>query len=278
MGLRVVGLNFRHLIDAGNEDLGYIRAVYADHGLTPGAVPCGFSLLRPDPAEMDLHRKQMTRLLQVAGKLGFQVIQPSIGSMDPKGIWSYHPDNLKPRTMDVLVRNARELAKAAADSGCVVCPETTQWTACNNVTRMKEFVDRVDSRFVRVTFDFVNHMTPERVYDSGRYMTCVIQALGDRIGMFHVKDVMVGDRVLVVHIDEAPVGTGLLDHKAVIKASVALEPWKLFSMEHVRGGMDVLRSTYSHIQGAADAIGHKWTEPAMNHQRFLSEARARKAG
>jgi sugar phosphate isomerase/epimerase len=280
MGIRVVGLNYRHIIDASPGQLDFIRGVLADNGLTPGIVPCGFAITRPDPAETAEHHKQMTKLLKAAGRLGFQCIQPSIGSMSPAGVWSHHPDNFTPRVMDQLVRDAKKLSVVAQDSGCVVSPETTQWTIAHNVASMKEFVDRVDSRYVRVTLDFVNHMTPERVYASGRYIRCAVEALGDRIAMFHVKDVAVSDKLLVIHIDEAPMGTGLLDHEAAIEASRLLEPWKTFSLEHIRGGMEAVSTTFSHIQGIADRMGHHWTDPTLTHQRFLGEraARATKGG
>jgi sugar phosphate isomerase/epimerase len=56
---------------------------------------------------------------------------------------------------------------------------------------MQEFVDRCGSLYVRITFDFVNHMNAERIFDSGRYIRCAVGTLGDRIGIFHVKDVEV---------------------------------------------------------------------------------------
>jgi sugar phosphate isomerase/epimerase len=86
--------------------------------------------------------------------------------------------------------------------------------------------------------------------------------LGDRIGAIHCKDVTVRDEgeVLVLHIDEAEMGTGFLDHEALIRASGRMAPWKCFTLEHIwdRAGW---KPAYDHIQGVARRKGHRWTEP-----------------
>ncbi len=149
----------------------------------------------------------------------------------------------------------------------MLCPETTQWTIVNSVQRMKEFVDRLDSPYASIIVDPVNHMTYDRVYDSGRFIRCAVATLGDRIGEFHVKDVMVQDKLLVSHIDEAPMGTGFLDHEALIRVSAHLEQWKTFSLEHISNREDLVRA-YNHIQNIADRIGHRWTDPGCTREKW----------
>jgi sugar phosphate isomerase/epimerase len=275
MGFRVVGINPGSpagVLEATAADIDHARKVLADNGLTPGTMPVGVALLRPDPAEVAEQKQRIRRILNVAGKLGCPALQCSIGGMNPKSFWLHHRDNFTERAMDAVVAIARELAPVAEDSAVVLSPETTQWTVVHNIQTMKDFVDRVGSRYVKITFDFVNHMDAERVYDSGRYIRCAVGTLGDRIGLFHVKDVKVQDVPLVVHIDEAPMGTGLLDHEALIRASNQLEPWKTFSLEHISSD-DALQAAFQHIQGIADRIGHKWTDPRMTQERYLQSKR-----
>jgi sugar phosphate isomerase/epimerase len=270
IGFRVVGINPggpAGIVSATEADIKYARSVLADNGLMPGPVPVAGAFLRPDPSEMAHQKESLKRIMEVAGKLGCPAIQTSIGGMHPKNVWLHHPDNFTRKAMDAVVSVARELAPVARDNGVVLCPETTQWTVVHNIQTMKEFVDRVDSPYVRVTFDFVNHMDAERVYDSGRYIRCAVETLGDRIGIFHVKDVKVQDVALVVHIDEAPMGTGLLDHKALIEVSTKLEPWKTFSLEHIRDN-EALKAAYQYIQKLAESMGHKWTDPKVTQLSY----------
>ncbi len=75
-------------------------------------------------------------------------------------------------------------------------------------------------------------------------------------------------KTLISHIDEAPMGTGLLDHEALIRASDVLEPHKMFCIEHIRN-MEGFKKAYDHIQGIADRIGHTWTDPNLTRDRWL---------
>lgn len=269
IGFRVVGVNPGGSLEATDDEIQRVKNIYAEAGLMPGPMPLGMALVRPDPAEMEIQKKRLTRALQLAGKLGCPTIQPSVGSMDPKGIWTYAKENASPKAMDLLVKYTRELIPVAQDNNCVICPETTQWTVVRSIQTVQEFVDRCDSPYVRVTFDFVNHMNAERVYDCAKFIRCAVATLGDRIGVFHVKDVQIQpNTLLVLHLNEAPMGTGLLDHEALIRASTALEPWKTFSFEHI-GTREALKSAYDHIQSIVTRIGHQWTDPKVTHTSYM---------
>ena len=265
-GFRVAGVNGGYQ-EPSEADFDYARNVMADGGLIPGPYGISASAIRPDKAEEKEHKRQIIQALKIAGKLRCTALRYSVGSMNPKDIWMHHPDNITQKALDMLIESTKELIPVAEDNGVMLCPETTQWTIVNCIERMKEFVDRLDSPYARIIVDPVNHMTYDRVYESGRYMRCVVATLGDRIGEFHVKDVMVQDKLLVSHIDEAPMGAGLLDHEALIKVSNQLEPWKTFSLEHISNREDLVKA-YKYIQGIADRIGHKWTDPRCTREKW----------
>lgn len=271
IGFRVAGVN------GGNQeftsaDIDHAKNVLADAGLTPGPYGIGASVIRPDKAEEKEQKKQIVQALRIAGKLGCTALRYSVGSMHPQNIWMHHPLNITQKALDDLIASTKELLPIAEDCNVMLSPETTQFTIVNGIPRMQEYVDRLDSPYAKITFDFVNHMNPERIYDSGRFIQCAVAALGDRIGEFHVKDVKVDDQLLVIHIDEAPMGTGLLDHEALIRVSPQLEPWKTFSLEHITN-LDDVEKAYKHIQGIADRIGHKWTDPKLTRDKWKKEAR-----
>ena len=267
IGFRVCGINSGDG-DATDADIDRAKNIIADAGLMPGPFGGGGSTFHPDPAECKEMKAHVAKVLKVAGKLGCPTVRISGGSMNPKNRWMHHPENHTQKAMDLFVENTRELVPVAEDSGCAICPETTKWTIINSVERMREFVDRLDSPYVKIVFDPVNHMTSDRIYESGTYMSMAIASLGDRIGVIHVKDIMVTPgTVLVTHIDEAPMGTGVLDHAALIKATTQLAPWKTFSLEHIRD-KDLIKPAYDYIQSVADDIGHKWTDPECSREQW----------
>jgi len=266
IGYRVAGIN-AGVTEATDAEIEHAKGVFEDVGLTPGPYGLGASAIRPDKADEKKQMKMIADALRIAGKLGCTTLRYSVGSLHPKDIWMHHPDNVTQKALDDLVDNTRELVPVAEEANCILCPETTLWTVVNSIERMEEFVDRCNSPFVRIILDPVNHMTAQRVYDNGRWMKCAIARLGDRIGVLHVKDVMVQDKLLVVHIDEAEMGTGLLDHEALITASDQLEPWKTFSLEHIRE-RNLIKNAHDHIQGVADRMGYRWTDPKCTRERW----------
>ncbi|MFC1541287.1 sugar phosphate isomerase/epimerase family protein [Candidatus Latescibacterota bacterium] len=268
MGFRVVGVNSGDA-DATDEEIDRARNIILDTGLMPGPFGAGRTTFHPDPVQRDEMKKGIARVLRAAGKIGCPTIRISAGTMHPTNRWMHHPENHSQEAMDLFVENTRDLVKIAEDNACAICPETTKFTIIDSIERMKEFVDRLDSDYVKVVFDPVNHMTSDRVYDSGRFMKMAIASLGDRIGVIHVKDVMVQDTLLITHIDETEMGTGVLDHAALIKATNQLEPWKTFSFEHIQS-RKLIVPALKHIQKVSAEIGHTWTDPKCTREKWLS--------
>lgn len=270
IGFRVAGIGGP--LDATDDDIKYARDVVAEAGLVMGPFWIGHAAFRPDPKEHIEHQESIIKALRIAGKLGCPHLGYSVGSMSPKSSYMHHPENHTQKALDILIKHTRELLPYAEDSGCMLCPETTQWTIVNSIERMKEFVERIDSPFLRICFDPVNHMTPARIYESGLFITNAIDYLGDCIGSFHCKDVKIQDRIQITDIDEAPMGTGLLENEALIRASTRLEPWKTFSLEHI-DDKNLWKPAYDYIQGIADSIGHEWSDPGCTRDKWEKERR-----
>ncbi len=273
IGFRVAGVGAD--LNATDDDIKRLKDLFADVGMAMGPIGIGKTAVHPDKAVEKQHKKDIATALRIGGKLGCTSLRYSVGSMDPNNIWIHHPENHTQKALDMLIESTSDLVKVAEDSKCMLCPETTQWTIVGSVERMKEFVDRLDSPYAKIIFDPVNHMMYDRVYESGRFMRCAIATLGDRIGVLHVKDVMVQDKLLVSHIDEAPMGKGVLDHAAIIKASTQLEPWKTFSLEHFNypdmETYDMWVMAYNHITKVAREIEHEWTSPSCTRERWEKE-------
>ncbi len=273
IGFRVIGVNPD--VNATEDDFRYLNDLLGEMEMYPGPGSAGCAPFHPDPAEAREWKKQIIERIRAASKVGIPNLRMSGGSMDPDNRWLHHPENHTQKALDLYVEHTLEVKSAAEDYGVMLTPETTNFTIIDTVQRMREFVDRCDSPYIKVVFDFVNHMTAHTVYQNARFSRCAVAVLGDRIGVFHVKDVMLDPKKLLVsHIDEAPMGTGLLDHAAVMEASKQLEPWKTFSLEHFNDpDMDTYDEwvrAYRHINGVAKKSGFVWTEPACTRDVYES--------
>ena len=268
IGLRVLG--FVCDPDPSEDDLIQLRDLFWELDLEIGQVipfkqAC---LLHPDRNTFLENREKIARTLEICRKIGANNLQCSIGSLNPDSIWGIHPENHTQKALDMLVENAREVAKIAEDNQVMLAPETNLWTVVNSIERMKEYVDRVESSYMKITFDIVNYMTYDRVFESGKYARCAVSTLGDRIGSIHFKDVIVtDDKDYKGHIHETKIGTGLLDYATVIKVSTQLEPWKIFILEHIHNEQDI-KLAHDHIQNIAARIGHIWTNHHCTHEKW----------
>ncbi|HDY90048.1 MAG TPA: hypothetical protein ENH82_18245, partial [bacterium] len=169
IGYRVAGINSGDL-DATDADIEHVKNIFKESVLIPGPYGGGRATFHPDPAVCKEYKKGIAKALRIAGKLGCISIRYSVGSMDPNNIWIHHPENHTQKALDLLIENTKELVPVAEDTGVMLCPETTKWTIVGSVERMKEYVDRLDSPYAKIVFDPVNHMTSDRVYESGVYM------------------------------------------------------------------------------------------------------------
>jgi sugar phosphate isomerase/epimerase len=265
MGYRVAGVG--DTLDISDDDIKFAKDVIADTGLMMGPFWIGDAAFRPDPAENREHRANVKKALTIAGKLECPHLGYSVGSMSPQSSYMHHSENHTQKALDMLIKYTRSLLPYAEDAGCMLCPETTQWTIVGSIERMKEFVERVDSPFLRVCFDPVNHMTPDRFYESGAFIKRAFALLGDCIGSIHCKDMNVADRINITDIDEAQMGTGFMDHETLIRESSKLEPWKTFSLEHINDKA-LWKPAHDHIQKIADSIGHVWSDPKLTRAEW----------
>ena len=265
MGWRVAGINSGDR-NASEDDINRVKDIFGEVELFPGPYGSGVSIFSIDPEKRADNKKEMIKALRIAGKIGCTAMRYSVGSMHPTDVWRHHPENHTQKALDMIIEATKELVPYAEDAGCMLCPETNSWTIVNNPPRMKEYVDRLDSPYAKIIFDPVNQMNPERTFESGKYIRCAIALLGDCIGELHVKDHQVMDNYMI-HIEETRMGTGHLDHEAFITASKQLEPWKTFSLEHIRD-RSLVKPAYDHIQGIAEKMGHTWTAPGCTREKW----------
>ena len=137
IGIRVVGFHSGD-VEATDTDIDYVKNVFEDAGLLPGTYFAGKAAFHPDPAVCKDYKKHLAKALRIAGKLGCTTLRLSVGSMDASNVYKNHPENHTQKALDMLIESTREIVRTAEDAGCMLCPETNQWTIVNSIERMKE--------------------------------------------------------------------------------------------------------------------------------------------
>jgi sugar phosphate isomerase/epimerase len=99
--------------------------------------------------------------------------------------------------------------------------------------RVREVIDAVGSAALRYNADAVNFIGSFKdAYDTTRVLREIFALLGDRVISAHVKDVRLGDR-LVVHIDECAPGEGIFDLVTFMRLYEQHHPGGYALIEHL---------------------------------------------
>jgi len=201
-----------------------VRQVLADNGLrmyqSTGFWQC---LVTSD----ETRRAESVRVLQgairLAGWLGSRGIDTGPGSMNPRGPWFPHPDNLTPAARAQLIKSLKECAPVAEDCGVFLSMEGHQLVTLESAEVTAEVLDAVDSPWVTSDYDSANWLTLKEAFDPTPAINRHFDVLGRHIVSCHAKDVWLEDK-LSIHIQDGCPGKGNLDFRTVITRMETLSP------------------------------------------------------
>ncbi len=188
------------------------RAVLAEEGVRVCQSNARYpALVHPDPVT----RAEGVRLAQAACRAAarldaaYQLIRP--GSLNPTGDWRPHRDNHTTETRDRLVESLRQVCRVADDEGVTIGLECHVISPLDSPRRVREVIEGVGSKSLKYNADAVNFVGSfSDAYDTPRVLEGIFSELGSHVVSAHVKDVCLGER-LVVHIDECVPGEGIFD-------------------------------------------------------------------
>ncbi|MGH2356079.1 MAG: sugar phosphate isomerase/epimerase family protein, partial [Chloroflexota bacterium] len=133
------------------------------------------------------------------------------GSVNAGGNYYPHRENHTPATADRLIDSLRQVCAAAEREGVTIGLECHVITTLESPEKVRQIIDAVGSPALRYNADPVNFVSSFRdAYDTTSVLRRVFDQLGRYVISAHVKDVCLGNR-LVVHIDECAPGEGIFD-------------------------------------------------------------------
>ena len=147
----------------------------------------------------------------LAARLGARCYLIRPGSRNPAGPWTPHRDNHTPGALELLIRSLKEISSQTETLDVVTVVETHVISILNTPEVCRRLVESVSSTNVRLVMDYVNHFESiDQVYSDTERLKHIFEVIGPLAPVCHVKDISVGNR-LVVHLDEAVPGKGELN-------------------------------------------------------------------
>ncbi len=194
-----------------------------------GPYPC---IISPEESVRRAGVEGARGLVRLAAKMGVPESGVRPTSLNPRGDWLPHPDNVKPETEDRLVQSLNEILETADEHGIVVVLETHVTTTLNTAQAIKRVIERTGSR-LKLNLDPCNFVGDlPTAYNPKPMIDEIFDVLGPYIATVHVKDFYLEDR-FVVHISETVIGTGQMDFATVLRRVHEVKPDGYVVIEHL---------------------------------------------
>lgn len=237
LGLSGVGFHAggRGLAEVTSAECAQVRNVFAAAGMDIVQFGIGFAdcLFAPEKSARDEVVGVIGRGVEVAAELGAHVCLIRTGSLSPRGSYFPAAENHSPEAWQRLVETVRRVADKAEAVGQTVVIETHLLTILDSPEANQRVISEVGSPRMKVVMDFVNHFpTVQHVFHSTQRLNHIFDIMGPISGVAHCKDIRFGNG-LVLHIDEAIPGEGLLDLPTALRRWQALDPNGYMLLEHL---------------------------------------------
>ncbi len=204
-----------------------VREVFAraEMDLVQFGIGYGECLFDPDAQVRQEVLRKIERGIEVGRELGAFFTLIRTGSLSPRGAYSPSLKNVELECLPRLIETLRKVARKAEAEGVTIVVETHNLTIMDSPETNVLVVDTVASERLQVVMDFVNHFQSlQQVYRHVERLHHIFDLMGPIAPVGHCKDLKLGEG-LVLHIDEAVPGEGLLD------LQVALQRWESFYPE-----------------------------------------------
>lgn len=201
------------LDEISDEDTARCRQLFAEYDidLAQFAITYDDCLFDPDPESRSRTVSKVVGAAALAARLDadFYLIRP--GSLNPAGPWTPHRANHTPEALALLIRTLREIARRTAALNIVTVVETHVVSILNTPSVCRRLIKSVESANIRLVMDFANHFESiGQVYCDTERLNHIFETIGPLAPVCHVKDITVGNR-LVVHLEETVPGHGELN-------------------------------------------------------------------
>lgn len=202
-------------------------------GLVISEVGAWSNPMDADPAKAADAVEKCIHSLALAEEIGARCCVNIVGSRNPDKWDGPHPDNFSDETFDRIVDITRTIIDAVNPKRSCYALETMPWIFPSTPDQYLDLIQAIDRPGMGVHLDPVNMINcPERVYNTGAFISDCFAKLGPHIRSCHAKDIVLRGN-LTLHLDECCPGEGVLDYGAFLTGLSRLDPDTPLMAEHL---------------------------------------------
>jgi sugar phosphate isomerase/epimerase len=262
LGLEAVCTHFGVPHDGRVDRQAEVRSILNDAGIdVVQAAGYNPNLVHPDGETRRAELVRLRNAFRCARALGAETLLTGCGSTHPELFYGPAADNHSLATRWRLVESLRQAALLAEDAGIPIALECHALTTLESPEMVRDILEAVDSKWIKVNFDPVNFADGLRwAYRTRDLVVRVATVLGPWLaGIAHVKDLTVVPATFVVHVAEAPPGEGLMDFDAFFEVCASFGDGTPLIVEHLD------------VEGAEAAI--RWLREKVDGSTLLTRSR-----
>lgn len=211
-----------------------IEKAFAAENVTIAEVGAWVNMLDPDPKKRQENFRYVADRLTLAEAVGAKCCVDIAGSMNPKVWYGPHPRNFSQEFFDATVENCRRLIDEVKPKRTKFTLEMMGWSLPDGPDSYVRLIKAIDRKAFAVHLDVCNGInSPERFYQSGKFIEECFRKLGPWIVSCHAKD-LAWVVEMNVHFLEVVPGRGEVDYGTYLRELARLPADVPLMLEHLR--------------------------------------------
>ncbi|OCA89404.1 MULTISPECIES: sugar phosphate isomerase/epimerase [unclassified Bacillus (in: firmicutes)] len=206
----------------------HIGNAFRKENIQIAVLGCYINMIHPNDTERIKELDRFKEHIRFARDFGCSIVGTETGNINPENV--YTEENFTEGPYQKVVNSVRELVSEAEKHGVIVGIEGGINHPIHTPQRMKRLLEDINSNNLQVIFDPVNYLTVDNYLYQEEVFKEAFELFGERIVILHAKDYIIeNNRVKMV-----PVGTGLLNYKAVFRYIKKNKPFINILLENTR--------------------------------------------
>ena len=192
-----------------------VRKTYTANNLVIAEVGAWVNILHPDPATRKKNLDYAIDRMRIADEVDARCCVDTAGSFNTKS--SADPRNVTKEYFDATVENCRKIIDAVKPKRSKFTIEMMFANLPDGPDSYLQMIKAVDRKEFGVHMDVCNVLSsPDKYYNSGKYIDELFKKLGPWVMSCHAKDLTIPAGRSLTFIEVVP-GRGIVDYKSYLR-------------------------------------------------------------
>lgn len=206
-----------------------IKSEFADKNLSIAVLGVYLNYVTPDTKALEENYLTYKRHLELAKQMGVTLIGTETGSILPD--YGYTELNFKDDAFNQWLKSLEKMVQWSEEADVYLAIEGVAKHIVNTPQRMKQTLDSIGSKHLKVIFDPVNYLTIDNLKDQEAMIYYNFEHYADKIQVIHAKDLLIRDGQILPAVP----GTGLLNYEFLMEQVTQCKTIDAITLEDVVG-------------------------------------------